>query len=214
MRAFFREIIILIFLASFSVLFSLDLSVRTTSEKNSFYIDIFPGSHEVVYKDSIRLSLDDDYAKILKWSIVEGEAQEDYVVPLKLHKKVYGDRFAVRVVLSDRISSLSSLYVSCFVVKRDEVILPVIRRLSLVCFGRARLPEAKATRSYRGEHHESRERNFIERPPGQAINIFLFLAFGVFVLLTFFALSDIVIVLLAAAIIPILVKIYLFFVFI
>jgi len=61
-------------------------------------------------------------------------------------------------------------------------------------------------------HRLSKVRTFIKKAsPGQAIVVFLLIAFGFLVLITLFSIGDVVIILLASVLAPILVKIYLFF---
>lgn len=78
----------------------------------------------MIIKDSIKISVDAPEVRIQEWSVVDAcdDAVEEYVVPLKLHKKVYKHSIRVRVAMQGGVPEQGcTVYFSCFVVEDEKI---------------------------------------------------------------------------------------------
>ena len=98
-------------------------------KNHTVLLDIFLEPYEYICKDSIKLSIDSKKSSIDRWS-VSIEQEEEYVVPLKAHKKVYKVPFEIEILLKDEIFDCT-LFFSCFLVKNNECIEPTLKQVLL-----------------------------------------------------------------------------------
>jgi len=123
-----------------NLVFPFDVSVRKNLG-SKVYLDVFLDFGEVVDKDSLRISVDSPTVVIEDWH-VEQEFVEEYLIPLKLHKKLYKDSFVLQVVLNSIPSKDCSLYLSCFVVEDDERVVSCVKKVLLRVYDGASLYSA------------------------------------------------------------------------
>jgi len=114
----------------FDLVLAIDVSMR--EGEASIFLDVCIDSGQVVYKDSVRFFFDDPNLEVVRFDFMQ-EATEEYLAPLKVHKKVYREPFCIKVFvdgLEDRGSGCSLCF-SCFVVEDNEAVRPFKKYLLL-----------------------------------------------------------------------------------
>lgn len=126
----------------FHRLCGIDMLVKSTKmEHDPISVCICLEPDEMIYKDSIRVSIASPLVQNIRWEIGT-EAVEEYVAPLKTHKKVYADSCEMRVRYDCPEGSpigKTGLTIACFVISEDETVLPFMKRIEL----QGREPEAE-----------------------------------------------------------------------
>jgi len=88
-------------------------------------------NYEIIYKDSLKLSLASASWSIDSWRVA-AEEEEEYLAPFKMRKKVYKKAFSIVVNLNrkkKKQEKQSALYFSCFAIDANEKLLSVIKRI-------------------------------------------------------------------------------------
>ena len=137
---------------------AIDMALRTNSSDQSIgYVDVTLDFGQVVYKDSIRVSLDSSQRRLLRWQI-QDESVEEYIVPLKIHKDVYKSNFSIQFFLEKNrfVHDDTPLYVSCFAIDHDEHVTPVLNKIILSHTGVSHTGVSKIERIQ--EHHKRRSK--------------------------------------------------------
>ena len=99
--------------------------------KNNVFIAASLDEDEVVYKDTIQVSIDNPSIKIENWEILT-EIDEEDVLLSKLRKKGYKNSFTIRVELAEnKENQKGSIYFACLSSKEDENVTPILKSVSL-----------------------------------------------------------------------------------
>lgn len=133
----------LFFLQITTSVYSIDISIcKDVLNKQVFYLNVCFGESPsaVITKESIKISVDTPDIIIQEWFVEDGlggagEAIEEYVVPLKLRKKVYKNSFRIKIVTRDATTEKKteknfSFCFSCFVVESGESIRSLYKKVS------------------------------------------------------------------------------------
>ncbi|MCK4517637.1 hypothetical protein KAT92_02595 [Candidatus Babeliales bacterium] len=88
-------------------------------------------NYEIIYKDSLKLSLASASWSIDSWRVA-AEEEEEYLAPFKMRKKVYKKSFSILVTLKQekkKQEKQNAFYLSCFAIDANEKLLSVIKRI-------------------------------------------------------------------------------------
>lgn len=126
--SFIKQIALFSFVLGGS-LYALEVDVVDKKPFAMLTLKICPSLDEIVYKDSIRISFRHPTVSIKKWNILS-EPQEEYISSLKLHKKVYKERFFIKIKFDGDVQG-GNLYYACFVVHEEGTIVPFLQHIML-----------------------------------------------------------------------------------